>query len=231
MQAGKRSMLQDFKWRFVVSSLLTIPILLLSPIIQTFLNFSFVFLGDKFVLFGLATLIYFYGGKPFLLGLVEELKNKRPGMMTLVAVAITAAFFYSAFVVLGLSGKLFFWELATLIDVMLLGHYIEMRSLKGASISIENLAKVLPAEAHLILEDGSIKDVKIAELKKDDRILVKPGEKIAADGKIVEAVEITNHPFFIGTQFHPEYISRPLDPHPLFIEFVKVCLSEKKKKK
>jgi Cu2+-exporting ATPase len=176
-------MVQDFKQRFFISTVITIPILALSPLIQQFLGITLVFFGSDFILWGLSSFIFFYGGWPFLKGIVDELKKKQPGMMTLIALAIFVAYGYSSAVVFGLEGKYFFWELATLIDVMLLGHWIEMKSVMGASRALEKLAKLLPDTAHLI-QNGETKDVKISEIKKGDRILVKVGENIPADGII-----------------------------------------------
>ena len=180
-----RMMMKDFKKRFVISSILTIPILLLSPLIQSFFGFSWKFAGDIYGLFALSAVVYFYGGWPFLKGMRDELKKRNPGMMTLIALAITVAFFYSALVTFGLKGKTFYWELATLIDIMLLGHWIEMRSVLGASRALEELVKLMPTEAHLIV-DNEIKNVSVESLKKEDVVLVKPGEKIPSDGIIVE---------------------------------------------
>lgn len=177
-----KHMVKDFKKKFIVSIIVTIPILLLSPLIQNFLGISYSFEGDKYVLWILSNFIFFYGGWPFLKGIFEELKKKQPGMMTLIALAIFVAYAYSSAVVFGLKGKFFFWELATLIDVMLLGHWIEMKSVLGASKALEKLAQLLPDTAHLV--NG--KDVKISELKKGDIILVKAGEKIPADGILVK---------------------------------------------
>lgn len=178
-----KRMLEDFRKRFFVSMIVTVPILFLSPTIQQWVGYRFAFTGSNYVILALATFIYLYGGWPFLKGIYEELSEISPGMMTLIAVAISVAYFYSSAVVLGLRGKFFFWELATLIDVMLVGHWIEMRSVMSASRSLEELAKLMPSEAHLI-EDGESVDVEIKELSKGDRILVKPGEKIPADGVI-----------------------------------------------
>ncbi len=180
-----RHMMEDFKKRFIISTILTIPILLLSPLIQDFLGFTWQFPGDLYVLFVLSAIVYFYGGWPFLKGLVDEMKNKNPGMMTLIALAISVAFFYSALVTFGLKGKTFYWELATLIDIMLLGHWIEMRSVLGASRALEELVKLMPTEAHKITERG-VEDVPVSELNKGDLVLVKPGEKIPSDGIIYE---------------------------------------------
>ena len=186
-----RMMMEDFKRRFIVSSMLTIPILLLSPLIQNFFGFELTFPGDRYFLFGLSAVVYFYGGWPFLKGMKEELKKKLPGMMTLIALAITVAFFYSAAVTFGLPGKTFYWELATLIDIMLIGHYIEMRSVLGALRALEELIKLMPTEAHLVTPEG-IRDVPVSELKKGDVVLVKPGEKIPSDGVIVEGETSVN---------------------------------------
>src|SRR4030067_2572994 len=138
-------MLADFKKRFWVSFIITIPILLLSPLIQEFFSFKKIasFPGDIYVLFALSSIIYFYGGYPFLKGIFDELRSGSPGMMTLIALAITTAYLYSSAVVFGLSGIVFFWELATLIDVMLLGHWIEMKYILGASRALGEVAGVL----------------------------------------------------------------------------------------
>src|SRR6516225_7094122 len=128
-----RAMIADFRRRFWVSLILTVPVLALSPLIQSLLGIQLRFPGDSYVLFGLSALVFFYGGWPFLTGLIDEVSSRRPGMMTLIGVAITVAFVYSTAVVFGLPGKVFFWELVTLIDVMLLGHWIEMKSVLGTS--------------------------------------------------------------------------------------------------
>ncbi len=180
-----KHMVRDFKKRFFVSIIVTIPILLLSPLIQDFLNYTLIFKGDKYLMFLLSSFVFAYGGWPFLKGLFDELKQKQPGMMTLIALAIFVAYVYSAAVVFGLKGKYFFWELATLIDIMLLGHWIEMKSVLGASQALEKLAQLLPDTAHLVKGD-SVSDVKISELKKEDIILIKAGEKVPADGFIIE---------------------------------------------
>jgi len=192
-----KMMMKDFKKRFVVSTALTIPILLLSPLIQRFLGFTFAFAGDRYVLFALSAIVYFYGGKPFLLGMRDELRKRTPGMMTLIALAITVAFFYSAAVTFGLPGKTFYWELATLIDIMLLGHYIEMRSVLGASRALEELIKLMPTEAHLITPEG-IKDVPVSDLRKGDIVLIKPGEKIPSDGIVIEGETSVNEAMLTG---------------------------------
>ncbi|CCU78103.1 Lead, cadmium, zinc and mercury transporting ATPase; Copper-translocating P-type ATPase [Halanaerobium saccharolyticum subsp. saccharolyticum DSM 6643] len=192
-----QKMLEDFKKRFKISLLITVPILVLSPMIQSFFGYSFEFVGSKYLLFLLSTLIFFYGGWPFLSGLKDELSDKQPGMMTLIALAISVAYFYSSAVVFGLEGRFFFWELATLIVIMLLGHWIEMRSVMGASQALEELAKLMPDEAHKII-DGEVKEIKIKELKKGDQVLVKPGEKIPADGVIYEGSSYIDESMLTG---------------------------------
>ncbi|HSG29635.1 MAG TPA: heavy metal translocating P-type ATPase, partial [Candidatus Krumholzibacterium sp.] len=181
-------MVADFRRRFWISLVLTVPVLVLSPMIQGFIGIgdAIRFAGDLYLLFTLSTAVFFYGGYPFLKGLIDELRSARPGMMTLIAIAITTAYVYSSAVIFGLAGKIFFWELVTLVDIMLLGHWIEMKSVMGASKALEELARLMPSDAHKIMPDGSIIDVPLAELKIGDRVLVRPGEKISADGKVVE---------------------------------------------
>ncbi|MBN2026078.1 MAG: cadmium-translocating P-type ATPase [Actinobacteria bacterium] len=181
-------MVADFRRRFWICLAVTIPILLLSPLIKDALNISDAldFPGELYVLFVLSSFVYFYGGWPFLKGLRGELRKREPGMMTLIAVAITVAYVYSSAVVFGLEGKLLFWELATLIDIMLLGHWLEMRSVMGASRALEKLVELLPSEAHLIHTDGGVEDVPLDALNPGDRVLVKPGEKIPVDGELVK---------------------------------------------
>jgi len=190
----------DFRKRFWISLALTLPILLLSPMLQTLVGLreAFRFSGDIYVLFSLSSAVFWYGGWPFLKGLFEELTSRRPGMMTLVAVAITTAYLYSSAVVFGLTGKMFFWELATLVDIMLLGHWIEMKSVMGASKALEKLAKLMPSDAHKLMPDGSVKDVPLGELAVDDKVLIKPGEKIPADGVIVEGESSVNESMLTG---------------------------------
>ncbi|MEZ4701118.1 MAG: copper-translocating P-type ATPase [Rhodothermales bacterium] len=198
--AGHGDMAADFKRRFFIALALTVPILLLSPMIQEAIGLggAWSFPGDLLVLLGLSAAIYGYGGWPFLKGFVSELRDRRPGMMTLVAMAISVAFFYSAAVVIGLDGKLFFWETATLIDLMLLGHWIEMRSVMGASRALEELARLMPADAHRIDADGSVVDIRLSDLKKGDRVLVKSGEKIPADGDATEGESSVNESMLTG---------------------------------
>ena len=193
-------MVADFRKRFIISAILTIPILLLSPLIQNLLRLKNIlqFTGDVYVLFGLSSVVFFYGGWPFLKGIYNELKSRQPGMMTLIALAITVSYVYSSVVVFGLAGKFFFWELATLIDVMLLGHWIEMKSIMGASRALEELAKLMPSEAHRIIAGGKTEDVAVEKLNTGDKILVKPGEKFPADGLILEGATSVNESMLTG---------------------------------
>jgi len=179
-------MVSDFKKRFYISLIVTIPILILSPMIQNFIGVDWRFPFDQYILFVLATFVFFYGGWPFITGGISELKNKNPGMMTLIGLAILVAYGYSSMTVFGWAGKDFFWELATLVDIMLLGHWIEMRSVMGASNALEELVKLMPNEAHKLDEDGNVTDVPTSELEQDDNVLVKPGEKIPVDGTIYD---------------------------------------------
>ncbi len=193
-------MVKDFRKRFWVCLALTVPVLLLSPLIRDAIGLkeALSFTGDKYILFALSTIIFFYGGWPFLKGLVNELKKKEPGMMTLIALAITVAYAYSSAVVFGLSGKFLFWELATLIDIMLLGHWLEMRSVMGASRALEKLVQLLPKEAHLVEGDGSTRDVSVEDINPGDRLLIKPGEKIPVDGRIDKGETSVNESMLTG---------------------------------
>ncbi|MEK5069692.1 copper-translocating P-type ATPase [Sporosarcina sp. FSL K6-1508] len=191
-------MVEDFKKRFYISLIVTIPILVLSPMIQMFLGVDWRFNGDMYILFALSTFVFSYGGWPFLTGAKDELKNRNPGMMTLISLAITVAYVYSTASVFGLAENDFFWELATLVDIMLLGHWIEMRSVMGASRALEELAKLMPSEAHLIDVDGNINEVDVTELKQGDHVLVKPGEKVPVDGKILEGKSTIDESMLTG---------------------------------
>ena len=193
-------MIADFRKRFIVSAIIAVPVLLLSPLIQTFLRLeeTIRFPGDLYVLFGLSTVIFFYGGWPFLKGLYSELKSKQPGMMTLIGLAISVAYIYSSAVVFGLKGKFFFWELATLIVVMLLGHWVEMRSIIGASNALTELARLMPKDAHKIVSRDEIIDIPLEELRVGDKVLVKPGEKFPADGDIIKGETSVNESMLTG---------------------------------
>ncbi len=189
--------INEFKIKFYVSLILTVPVLVLSPIIQSFLNVSLRFSGDTFFLFLFSTAVFFYGGLPFLRGALNELKHRLPGMMVLISLAITVAYSYSSAVVLGFKGEIFFWELATLIDIMLLGHWLEMRSVMGASRALEKLSELIPDVAHKISGDKEA-DVNSKDLKDGDLILVKPGEKVPADGIVAGGESFVNESMLTG---------------------------------
>lgn len=189
--------LADFKKRFWVSLLLTVPVLLLSEMIQQWLGISFRLPFHSYILFALSAAIFFYGGWPFLSGAVDELRSRQPGMMTLIGTAITVAFIYSSATVFFIRGHDFFWELATLIVIMLLGHWVEARSVLGASRALEELVRIMPTTAHL-LRDGQVVDVPVSELKPGDRVLVRPGEKIPADGRVEEGQSAINESLLTG---------------------------------
>jgi len=191
-------MVNDFKRRFFVSLFITVPILLLSPMIQMFMNVDWRFDGDTYLLLILSTVLFIYGGKPFLVGAVDELKKKSPAMMMLIALAISVAYIYSASTVFFLNGGDFFWELATLITIMLLGHWIEMKSILGASRALEELIKLMPDVAHMVHDDGTVMDHPVGHFKVGYNVLVKPGEKIPLDGTIYEGVSSVNESMMTG---------------------------------
>lgn len=189
----------DFRRRFWISLAVTVPVILVSP------NLPFTDGGrvldipyGDWVLLALSTCLYIYGGRPFLKGLVRELRDRQPGMMTLVAVAITVAYGYSAATVLGLEGMPFFWELATLIDIMLLGHWIEMRSIGAASQALESLARLMPSVAHRRNQDGTTTEVALEDLQPGDAVLVRPGEKVPADGDVLDGASAVDESLLTG---------------------------------
>lgn len=188
---------EDFLKRFWICLNVTVPILALSHMIQEWLGVHWRFMGDQYVLLALGSFLYVYGGKPFLLGLIQEIRSKAIGMMTLVAIAITVAFIYSAAVVFGLKGMDFFWELATLIDIMLLGHWLEMRSQMAASRALESLVALLPSTVH-VERNGEMVDIDMSELRNGDTCLIKPGEKIPADGIVLEGNSYVNESMLTG---------------------------------
>ncbi len=187
----------DFMKRFWISLILTIPILLLSEMIQLWIGFHISFSGDKYVLLTLGTAIYIYGGMPFLRGMIGEIKAKAIGMMTLVAIAISVAYIYSVAVVFGLQGMDFFWELATLIVIMLLGHWLEMRSQMAASKALQSLVALLPNDV-TVERNGEAIRIKLEELKNGEKVIIKPGEKIPADGLVIEGFSSVNESMLTG---------------------------------
>lgn len=194
------AMVADYRKRFFICLAFTLPVLALSPMLQHFagLGEAWRFSGDMYILAGLSSIVYVIGGWPFLKGLISEMRGRNPGMMTLIAIAITAAYAYSVSTVFGLQGNDFFWELVTLIDIMLFGHWIEMKSVMGAGQALEQLAKLMPSDAHKVLADGSTQDVPLSALQRGDRVLVKPGEKVPADGSIIEGQTSLNESMLTG---------------------------------
>jgi Cu2+-exporting ATPase len=190
-------MIADFRLRFFICLGISIPIMILSPMLQKLVGINWQFAGSQYIAFALSTVVFFYGGLPFLKGFWNEIKTRTPGMMILIAVAISTAYIYSTATVFGLKGEDFFWELATLITIMLLGHWLEMKSIAGASRELELLVQLMPDQAHLVAGD-KISDVKTDSLKEADIILIKPGEKIAADGLIAEGESYLNESMLTG---------------------------------
>jgi Cu2+-exporting ATPase len=194
------AMVADYRRRFWLVLALTPPVLLLSPMIQHWLGIaeSLAFPGDRYVLFVLSTIAYVYGGWPFLTGFTSELRKGQPGMMTLIALAISAAYVFSAAVTFGFPGEALYWELVTLIAIMLLGHWIEMRSVMGASRALEELVRLLPDSATRIRADGSSEEVPIATLQPGDLVIVRPGAKVPVDGVITEGSSGFNEAMLTG---------------------------------
>lgn len=178
-------MILEYKRLFFISLILTIPILLLSPMIQGWFNINLRFKFDNYLVLILSTVLLVLGGKPFFKGAFSELKQKNPGMMSLISLALMISFSYSTAVVFGLNGHDFFWEFALLITLMLLGHYIEMRSQVAAGDALHSLTELIPSEATLLV-DNKTKTVNIIDLKLFDIVLVKPGEKVPVDGIIID---------------------------------------------
>ncbi len=193
-----KMMIRDFRKRFWVCLIITIPILVFSPMIQDFIGYNLLLPGNQYILLALSSFVYFWGGWPFLKGFWGEMKKGLPGMMTLIAMAISVAYFYSAATVFGLPGVDFFWELGTLIVIMLLGHLLEMKSVLGASKALQLLVSMMPAEAHRVKADGQVEDVKLEVLAQNDVIMIKPGEKVPADGIIIEGSSYLNEAMLTG---------------------------------
>ena len=192
------AMIEDFKKRFWVVLVLTIPIVILSEMVQMLFNYTISFPGSKLILFGLSSFVFFFGGWPFFSGAQDEFRERKPGMMMLITLAITTSYVYSTLTTFFIPGSEFYFELTTLILIMLLGHWIEMRSQLGASKALEELVKLMPETAHKLDASGNITDVSMQELVPGDLILVKPGEKVPTDGRIVEGESAVNEAMLTG---------------------------------
>lgn len=204
----------DFRKRFWVSLILTIPIIILSPMMGMELPFQISFPGSYWLVLAIGTIIYFYGGQPFFKGAKDELKNRKPAMMTLITMGITVAYFYSLYSVFANNVfnvhpmvTDFFWELATLIDIMLLGHILEMSSIMSAGSALDKLAKLLPKKAHkLIVKNNEnidnlkydILDIDPRDLKEGDFVEIRAGEKIPGDGEVVKGETSVNESMVTG---------------------------------
>ncbi|MCB0252310.1 MAG: copper-translocating P-type ATPase [Anaerolineae bacterium] len=197
-----------FRNRFWISLALSVPVLLYSPMLQQWFNFSMPeFPGSSWIAPIFAALVFVIGGVPFLRMAVPELRNRQPGMMTLISLAIAVSFFYSLAALVFAPGSGFFWELVTLIDIMLLGHWLEMRSVRQASGALNELAKLMPDTAERIGEDGNVESVPTSDLKTGDLVLVRPGASVPADGEITEGDSDVNEAMITGE-------SRPVSKGP-----------------
>ncbi|MBE7555571.1 MAG: copper-translocating P-type ATPase [Anaerolineales bacterium] len=190
---------QMFRRRFWVCLILSIPVLLYSPMIQEWFGFQMpAFPGSAWLTPILSVIIFFYGGLPFLQMAGPELQNRRPGMMTLISLAITVAFVYSLGVLIIPAGESFFWELVTLIDIMLLGHWLEMRSVRQASGALNELAKLMPDTAERVRADGSTEEVPASTLQTGGLVLVRPGASVPADGEVESGESDVNEAMITG---------------------------------
>lgn len=188
-----------FRQKFWVSLVISIPVLVFSPSIQAWLGFSLPsFPGSQWITPVFAVIVFLYGGIPFLQMAVPELQNRQPGMMTLISLAISVAFVYSVAALFLPTSTTFFWELVTLIDIMLLGHWIEMRSVRQASGALNELAKLMPDEAERIRQDGSTETVSLDKLHRGDLVLVRPGASVPADGEVQEGESDLNEAMITG---------------------------------
>lgn len=195
----------DFKKKFFVSLFLGIPIILMAPMMGIELPFQFTFPGSEWVVLILGTILFFYGGMPFLKGAKMELEMKNPGMMMLISLGISVAYFYSVYAFVAnnfLHSSVhimdFFWELATLILIMLLGHWIEMNAISNAGNALQKMAELLPNLATVIKEDGSTEEVALQEVMVGQKVLVKAGEKVPTDGEILEGQTSINESMITG---------------------------------
>jgi Cu2+-exporting ATPase len=199
---------QVFRKRFWVCLALSVPVLLFSPTLQDWLGFTLPsFPGSQWIVPAFSVIVFLYGGVPFLQMAIPELRNRRPGMMTLVSLAILVAFIYSLATLFLEAGSAFFWELVTLIDIMLLGHWIEMRSVRQASRALDQLAQLMPDTADRVSPSGDTEEVPVGELLEGDLVLVRPGASVPADGKVTEGESSVNQAMITGE-------SRPVGKGP-----------------
>ncbi len=197
-----------FRKRFWISLLLSIPVLLYTPMLQMWFGFMMPeFLGSQWITPLFAVIIFVYGGVPFIQMAIPEIRNRQPGMMLLVSLAISVSFIYSLVAVFINLGEGFFWELVTLIDIMLLGHWIEMRSVRQASGALSALAKLMPDTADHIMPDGSIHTMPASSLKTGDLVLVRPGASVPADGVVIEGESDVNESMITGESLPVKKIS------------------------
>lgn len=195
----------NLKLKFWISLILTIPIIVMSPMMGMKMPFQVTFPGSDFVVLVLGTILFIYGGYPFFTSCISEMKSKKPGMMSLITMGISVAYVYSVYAVIANDilkvtpmVNDFFWELSTLIVIMLLGHWIEMNSVMNAGSALNKLAELLPDNAHLVQSDGQTKDVSVHELSEGQIILIKSGEKVPADGTIVDGSTALNESLITG---------------------------------
>lgn len=195
----------NLKLKFWISLILTIPIIIMSPMMGMKMPFQVTFPGSDFVVLVLGTILFIYGGYPFFTSCISEMKNKKPGMMSLITMGISVAYVYSVYAVIANDilkvtpmVNDFFWELSTLIVIMLLGHWIEMNSVMNAGSALNKLAELLPDNAHLVQSDGQTKDVSVHELSEGQTILIKSGEKVPADGNIIDGSTTLNESLITG---------------------------------
>ncbi|KFN90505.1 heavy metal translocating P-type ATPase [Tetragenococcus muriaticus] len=195
----------NLKPKFFISLVLTIPIILMSPMMGMDLPFQFQFAGSEWIVLILATILFFYGGQPFLQGAKMELSSKEPAMMTLISLGITVAYIYSlyAFVMNNFVPQAdhvmdFFWELATLIVIMLLGHWVEMNAVSNAGSALEEMAQLLPNTAHIVDDNGDTKDISLQEVQEGQHVLIKAGEKIPTDGTVLKGTTSVNEAMVTG---------------------------------
>ncbi|MBC7876447.1 MAG: heavy metal translocating P-type ATPase, partial [Anaerolineales bacterium] len=206
MQGGGHSQHTDhsghedmFRKRFWVSLILSIPVLLYTSMLQMWFGFMMPeFLGSQWVSALFSVIVFLYGGVPFIQMAIPEIRNRQPGMMLLVSLAISVSFIYSIIAIFFNLGEGFFWELVTLIDIMLLGHWIEMRSVRQASGALTALAKLMPDTAEHLMPDGSVHVMPVSSLKTGDLVLVRPGASIPADGVVTEGESDVNESMITG---------------------------------